>query len=397
MIALSLAKHPPVPPNNRIEEAGYVAGGPGIDCIANPPSASPFLNAQPVSAPTLPVMAIAPPIRRERKPRAVFLLAESIFDRVYGPDSRGEIGLMAEVSSHILTPETWRQHPELTREAEWIFSSWSMPVVNQEFLDAFPKLRIIFYAAGTVKAFATGELWKRGIIVTSAFAANAVPVAEFTVAQILLSLKSAWRIALQIKREKMVASRNIPTPGGYGATVGLISLGMIGRLVADLLRNFQVKVIAYDPYLADEVAASLAVELCSLEDVFSKSDVVSCHTPLLKETEGMLRKSHFERMKPHATFLNTARGAVVDEAGMIEVLRGRPDLFALLDVTWPEPPVAGSPLYELPNVILTPHIAGSKNGECRRMAQYMVEEAGRFLDGKPLLYAVTPGQLERMA
>ena len=331
----------------------------------------------------------------ERKPKAIFLVSESSFERVYGPEQREEIEALADV--RVLTPETWRLHPEITREAEWIFSSWSMPLADQEFLEAFPKLRVIFYAAGTVKEFATDALWKRGVTVTSAFAANAIPVAEFTLAQILLSLKSTWQIALQIKREKKVASRNIPTQGVFNATVGLISLGVIGRLVAGHLRNFQVKVVAFDPYLSKADARELGVELRSLDEIFSQSDVVSCHTPLLKETEGMLRKHHFARMKPHATFLNTARGAVVDEAGMIEALTERPDLFAILDVTWPEPPVAGSPLYDLPNVILTPHIAGSKNHECRRMAQYMAEEAARLLDGKPLLYAITPEQLERMA
>ena len=331
------------------------------------------------------------------RPRAVFLLSEGVFDRVYGSASREQIGSLAEVAAHVLTPATWRQHPEITQEAEWIFSSWTMPVVNQDFLAAFPKLRVIFYAAGTIKEFATDALWERGIVVTSAFAANAIPVAEFTVAQIVLSLKSVWRVALQIKHEKTVASRNIPTQGVYNATVGLISLGMIGRLVAEQLRHFQVRVMAFDPYLSGKDAGDLGVELCSLDEIFSQSDVVSCHTPLLKETEGLLGKSHFARMKPYATFLNTARGAVVDEAGLIEVLRERPDLFALLDVTWPEPPVAGSPLYELPNVILTPHIAGSKNNECWRMAQYMAEEAARLVAGKPLRYAVTASQLERMA
>ena len=333
----------------------------------------------------------------QRKPKAIFLVSESTYERVYAREERERIGSLADLAAPVLTPETWRRYPEITREVEWIFSSWSMPVVDQEFLDAFPKLQVIFYAAGTVKEFATDELWRRGIVVTSAFAANAIPVAEFTLAQILLSLKSTWQVALQVKREKRVASRNIPAQGVYNATVGLISLGMIGRLVAGHLRNFQVKVIAFDPYLNEEVARELGVELRPLDEIFSRSDVISCHTPLLKETEGMLRKNHFARMKPHATFVNTARGAVVDEAGMIEVLVERPDLFAILDVTWPEPPVAGSPLYDLPNVILTPHIAGSKNHECRRMAQYMAEEAARLLDGKPLLYAITPEQLERMA
>jgi phosphoglycerate dehydrogenase-like enzyme len=94
-------------------------------------------------------------------------------------------------------------------------------------------------------------------------------------------------------------------------------------------------------------------------------------------------------MKPGASFINTARGAVVNEADLIAVLRERPDLFALLDVTWPEPPVEGSPLYELPNIVLTPHVAGSMNGECHRMARVMIDELDRWQRGEPLHFHVS--------
>lgn len=331
------------------------------------------------------------------RPKAAFVLGESYYNLVYGPKQRETIHRLADVATPVLSNATWQTRPDVTREVEWIFSSWSMPIVSEAFLAAFPKLRAIFYAAGTVKPFVTDALWEREIIVTSAFAANAIPVADFTIAQIVLSLKSFWRAAAQVRKEKAKAARQIPTPGVYGATVGLISLGMIGRLVAERLREFPVEVVAYDPFVSEETAAELGVRLCPLDEVFSMSDVVSCHTPWLKETERMLRKEHFQQMKLYATFINTARGAVVDEPGMIEVLTARPDLFALVDVTWPEPPVTGSPLYELPNLVLTPHIAGSKNNECWRLAQYMIDEAKRLLAGEPLQYAVTPKLLKLMA
>ncbi|MDD5350556.1 MAG: NAD(P)-dependent oxidoreductase [Chthoniobacteraceae bacterium] len=331
-----------------------------------------------------------------RRPKAVFVMYEG-GDAVYGPRQRQAIEAMAEVSGPFLTPENWRQHPEITCDAEWIFASWGMPPVDEELLKAFPKLRAIFYAAGTVKGFVTDALWERGIVVTSAFAANAIPVAEFTVAQIVLSLKAAWRAAAKFREVKKIPSPAIRSAGAYGSTVGLISLGMIGRLVAERLRSFDVDVIAYDPFVSPEKARELGVRLCTLEEVFTQSDVVSCHAPWLKETEGMLRREHFLSMKPDATFINTSRGAVVNEAEMIEVLAQRPDLFALIDVTWPEPPVPDSPLYTLPNVFMTPHIAGSRDNECWRMAQYMVDEASRLLAGEPLRYAITPEKLKRMA
>jgi phosphoglycerate dehydrogenase-like enzyme len=139
------------------------------------------------------------------------------------------------------------------------------------------------------------------------------------------------------------------------------------------------------------------VELCSLEDIFRRSDVVSLHTPWLKETEGMVTGAHFELMKSGAVFINTARGAVVRENEMTEVLSRRPDLTAVLDVTNPEPPEKESLLYTLPNVVLTPHIAGSMDGECRRMGSYMLEELKRYLNGEPLLWTVTNEKFKLMA
>ena len=135
----------------------------------------------------------------------------------------------------------------------------------------------------------------------------------------------------------------------------------------------------------------------SLEELFCTCDVVSLHTPNLPQTRGMITGGLLRSMKPGATFVNTARGAVVREAEMVEVLRERPDLWALLDVTDPEPPVEGSPLYSLPNVLLTPHIAGSLGPECRRMGRYMVDELRRYLAGEKLRWQVTKESVERMA
>jgi phosphoglycerate dehydrogenase-like enzyme len=218
---------------------------------------------------------------------------------------------------------------------------------------------------------------------------NAVPVAEYTLATILLSLKSFWRHSLESKRLGRFPSERVPCAGGFGSKVGLISLGMIGRLVRERLRPFDLEVLAYDPFVTPEQATVLGIEMVALDEIFKQCDVVSLHTPWLKETEGMIQGRHFELMKKNATFLNTARGAVVRESEMIEVLKHRPDLTALLDVTYPEPPVAGSPLWTLPNVVLTPHIAGSQDHECRRMGRLMIDEYDRWNRGENLKWAIS--------
>jgi phosphoglycerate dehydrogenase-like enzyme len=226
------------------------------------------------------------------------------------------------------------------------------------------------------------------------YAANAIPTAEFALSQILYALKRGWYCALAIKREGRYPPRG-PVPGAYGSEVGLISLGMIGSYVARLLQAFDVKVLAYTS--SEAKAASLGAQRCSLGEILQRCDVVSLHTPWLKGTEGMISGEHLKLMKPNATFINTARGAVVREGEMIEVLQQRPDLFAVLDVTYPEPPEPGSPLYTLPNVVLTPHIAGSLDNECRRMGRYALDELKRYLNGEPQQWAISREEAAALA
>ena len=150
-----------------------------------------------------------------------------------------------------------------------------------------------------------------------------------------------------------------------------------------------MRVIAYDPFVDEATAAKLGVTLVTLEALFAQSDVVSLHTPWLPETVGLITGELIASMKPCATFINTSRGAVVWEEEMLDVLAARPDLQAVLDVVWPEPPAPESRLFDLPNVVLTPHIAGSMGAECHRMGRYMIDELDRYLAGEPLRWGIT--------
>jgi phosphoglycerate dehydrogenase-like enzyme len=236
----------------------------------------------------------------------------------------------------------------------------------------------------------TDEFWDRNIVITSAYGANAIPVAEYTLSQIIFGLKGGYRHIKEYKGKKNRPERKEGFPlGCYKTTVGIISLGMIGRLVCGHLKHFDMNVIVYDPFAPDEVFSELgAKRVDTLEEIFELSAAVSLHTPWLPETEGMITGAHFESMKQHAVFINTSRGAVVNEKEMTEVLKKRGDIQAILDVTWPEPPVINSPLYTMDNVILTPHIAGTMESECARMGQYMVDELKRYIDKEPLTYSI---------
>jgi len=321
------------------------------------------------------------------KPRAMFVLPEENFRLIYSPEHVSRIQELVDVHLPCQSSEKVRENLSLLNGVELIFTGWGSLEFTNDVLNAAPDLKMIFYGAGSIRGVMTDAAWERGVRITSAWAANAVPVVEFALAHILLCLKKAYQHAAEYREKRQWV--RLPVAGGYHSTVGLISLGMIGRLLAEKLKSFEVHVIAYDPYVSQEEAKRLNVEMVSLEEIFQRSDVVSLHTPLLETTRGMIRGEHFSRMKEGAAFINTSRGAVVREDEMIAVLRQRPDLFAVLDVTWPEPAAPDSPLFTLPNVFLSPHIAGSMGAECQRMGQLMVEELERYLEGRPLAYEIT--------
>ncbi|MGC4033459.1 MAG: hydroxyacid dehydrogenase [Tepidisphaeraceae bacterium] len=280
---------------------------------------------------------------------------------------------------------------ELLRDVEVIFSGWGCPKIDAAFLDHAPNLQAIFYAAGAVSGWATPTIWERGIVVTTANQANAIPVAEYTVATTLFSLKNGWRLARRNAHRGFEIRPDVA--GAYRSVVGLVGMGTIARLVVNLLASYDLRAITYDPYLSQEEALRLGVESVSLERLFSESDVISLHAPDLPNTWDLVNGPLLASMKPNATLINTSRGRVVNEEALIQVLQERPDLFAVLDVTQQEPLPAESPLNHLANVVLTPHIAGSQGRECQRMGQYMVEELDRFINGRPLQWAIRPEAL----
>jgi phosphoglycerate dehydrogenase-like enzyme len=327
--------------------------------------------------------------------KALYILRPEAREMIYGADEQRDISRLVDVYAPPLTAADVAARPEILQPCEVIFSGWGAPRMDEAFLAAAPNLKALFYGAGSIRGAVTDACWDRGLLVTSAVAANAVPVAEYTLAVMLLGLKRFWQQA-----EAYHAGRprqSITIAGAYRSTVGLVSLGTIGRLVCGLLKPFDVRIVAYDPFAKPADAAALGVELVSLDEVFARADVVSLHTPNLPETRGLITGAHIGAMKPSAVFINTARGAVVREDELAAALAARPDLWAVLDVTVGESPEADAPLLRLPNVTRTPHIAGSQAGECRRMGRYMVEELTRYLAGEPLRYGITRERARIMA
>ncbi|MBE6780566.1 MAG: hydroxyacid dehydrogenase [Ruminococcaceae bacterium] len=289
--------------------------------------------------------------------------------------------------------------PETFKNTEYVFSTWGMPAFTEEEIKKYlPKLKAVFYGAGSVQTFARPFL-NCGVKVFSAWAANAVPVAEYTVAQIVLANKGFFSSSRLAKTgDRKAASQSFCSyPGNYGVKIGIIGAGMIGKLVIQMLKSYSLEVLVFDPFLSEEKACELGVKKVNLEALFKECSVVSNHLADNEQTKGMLDGKLFEAMRPYATFINTGRGAQVVEADLIKVLKERFDITALLDVTFPEPPESESELYALPNCILTPHIAGSAGNEVRRMGKYMTAEYEKLIQNKPCTFEVTLEMLKTMA
>lgn len=299
----------------------------------------------------------------------------------------------------VFTKEEVLSEPEKFKATEFIFSTWGMPTFTEEEIKScLPGLKAVFYGAGTVQAFARPFL-NCGVKVFSAWAANAVPVAEYTVAQIVLANKGFFSSSRLAKTgDRKAASQCFHSyPGNYDVKIGIIGAGMIGKLVIDMLKRYNLEVLVFDPFLPDKKAKELGVKKVSLPVLFKECQVVSNHLANNEQTKGMLDGRLFESMLPFATFINTGRGAQVVEKDLIEVLKNRLDLTAVLDVTFPEPPTDDSEFYTLPNCILTPHIAGSAGNEVRRMGEYMKEEYEKLIQNRPCQYEVTLEMLKTMA
>ena len=332
--------------------------------------------------------------------KAIFLCEKGYLCRkVYAESVVTRLRELTGLEETVYTKEDLLAEPDRFADVELIFSTWGMSVLTEEEIKAcLPRLRCVFYGAGSVQKFARPFI-NCGVKVFSAWAANAIPVAEMTVAQIILSNKGYFltsRIYRETGKETAQAVFK-KCNGNYGETVGIIGAGMIGKLVIQMLKQYNLKVIVFDPFLSDEKADELGVEKCELTELFERAFVVSNHLANNAQTQGMLCYDHFRRMRENAVFINTGRGAQVVEDDLVRALTERPDLTALLDVTYPEPPVEGHPFYTLPNCLLTPHIAGSAGDEVARMGGYMLDECKAYLAGEPCKYEVSLKMLETMA
>ncbi|MFG3284604.1 hydroxyacid dehydrogenase [Streptomyces sp. NPDC048111] len=337
----------------------------------------------------------------DNRPALLLAMGPGIADRLLAERHRSRLTALTRTDPRLVAHDLARPTPAVAAalaEAEVLLTCWGAPPLTADVLAAAPELRAVVHAAGSVKHHITEACWERGIAVTSAAAANALPVAEYTLAAILFAGKEVLRSAqhyAELRTAPQWLSETGRT-GNYRRTVGLIGASRIGRRVIELLRPFDFDVLLHDPYVSGTEAAALGVERVSLDDLCARSSVVSVHAPQLPETHRMIDARRLALMPTGATLINTARGSLVDEPALLaELIEGR--LHAVLDVTDPELPPRDSPLYTLPNVLLTPHIAGSLGNELHRMADQALDEVERFGSGLPFADPVHPLSLDRSA
>ena len=289
-----------------------------------------------------------------------------------------------------------QQAEEVLAAADVLLGHWGCARLDAAFLDRAPRLQMLAYAAGTLRDVVTPAAFARLERVTSGAAANAVPVAEYTVGAILWANKDAFVARERLRGVELPAVQRRHPVGNWAKRIGIVGASHVGRAVIRMLAPYHCRILVADPYLDPAEAAALGVELIDLPTLLTTSDVVSLHAPALPATERMIGAAELASMLDGATLVNTARGVLVDHDALVAELRtGR--ISAVLDVTDPEPLPTGHPLLALPNCVVTPHLAGSQGTELSRLAELVIAEIDRFAAGEPALYPVVLADLERVA
>lgn len=333
------------------------------------------------------------------KPETLLVMGVDTMSTQFGVEELARLRATASVREPVFVDElsSPRARTRLS-EVEVLITSWGCPPLDENVLQDAPKLRAVLHAAGTVRGHVGDAVFSRGIRVTTAAEANAEPVAKFALGAILLAFKKAPFLAADARRYRSDWSYREQRGelSGVGRTVAVVGFSRVGRRVVRLLRDLDLcEVLVVDPVVNPaEVVAAGAVPV-SMAEALPLADVLTLHAPLLPETRHLIGAAELAALPPNATLVNTARGALVDTAALeTACLAG---LHAILDVTDPEPLPAESPLYDLPNVALTPHVAGSLGAETRLMAAAALTELENYVAGRPPLAPVTRTSLQVQA
>ena len=332
--------------------------------------------------------------------RIFFYLPTRTITRCFKPEHIERLGREHQLvfCGEIATPESWTAHAP---QANAIITGWGTPAITEEQLATATELRVLVHSAGSARYLIPPSFWKRPLRLATCNEALGVGVAETTLGMIIAGLKGFFPASANTRAGNWSNSPSFNIGGFvirelYETPIGIIGASKIGRHLIRLLKNFQVQVLLYDPYLTEQEADDLGVQKVELDDLMSQSEVVTLHAPAMESTRHMLGREQFAAMKDGAIFINTARGIIVDEAALVAELKtGR--IFAFIDVTDPEPPAADHPFRQLSNCVLTPHIAGGVTNGCLRQGRSVVDQIQEFTRGQTMHGEVTAERFKIMA
>jgi phosphoglycerate dehydrogenase-like enzyme len=326
------------------------------------------------------------------RPQVLLAMSDDSRRLQFGPEELARLRAVADLGEPGWTDELSSPAARARLAAvDVLITSWGCPRLDAQVLRAAPRLRAVLHAAGSVRPHVDPVVLDRGVLVTTAADANAEPVAQYTLAAVLWAFKKVPFLAADARRHRVDWSYRDGRGelSGRNRTVVLVGFSRVGRRVAQLLRAVDAgRVLVVDPVVAPEQVRAAGAEPVSLAAALPRADVLSLHAPALPETRHMIGAAELAALPVGATLINTARGALVDTAALEQACVAG-GLHAVLDVTDPEPLPAGSPLYDLPNVLLTPHVAGSLGSETRRMSAAALDELERYAAGRPPCAAVT--------
>jgi phosphoglycerate dehydrogenase-like enzyme len=333
------------------------------------------------------------------RPEVLLAMSDATFRTQFGPAELARLEELAAVGEplHVTSLDEPAARERLA-DVEVLLTSWGGPAITAEVLEAAPRLRAVIHCAGTVKHMITEGVWERNLLVTNAVDANAVPVAEFTFAAIIMAGKRAPFLAARARTAREDWSYDgLGDLSNRDRTIGIVGFSRTGRRVVERLAGLDTReILVSDPYADRDAVKAAGARLTSLDEVLAGSAITSLHAPALPSTHHLIGARELALMPDGATLINTARGWVVDTAAL-EAECGSGRLYAILDVTDPEPLPATSPLYDLPNVMITPHIAGSLGTETRRMTAAALDELERYVRGEAPESPVTREALESSA
>jgi len=326
-----------------------------------------------------------------RRPSALLAMGSTAFEDLFDEPRLARLARLVELGhpAPLDDLEALLAAPALGG-VEVLVTGWGGPPLDARLLASAPRLRAVVHTGGSVKHLVTADFWDRGVVVTSAADANAIPVAEFTVGTVLLEAKRVARYAEGYARHREIDGAwrdQVPPAVGFGGTVGIVGLSRVGRRVAELLRPYDFDVLVHDPHTTPGEAAAFGARQTELDPLLRASDLVSLHAPALPETRHLLDARRLALLREDAVLINTARGSLVDTDALVARCR-QGTLRAILDVTDPEPLPRDSPLFTTPGVVLTPHVAGAVRGETHRLADAALGELERLAGGRPLRHRV---------